>query len=92
MRLTGPGSADLGHAFLQPGEWGRFQGLPVRRDIGEGLVRQGLTVLRLGGCMAQYDGYRWKNQIGPRDQRPATGGWWYPHSSMGWGIFDFLDF
>jgi len=30
--------------------------------------------------------------IGPRDRRPPYKGYWYPHSSNGWGIFDFLDF
>jgi alpha-L-arabinofuranosidase len=29
--------------------------------------------------------------IGPRDRRPPYKGYWYPHSSNGWGIFDFLD-
>jgi alpha-L-arabinofuranosidase len=29
--------------------------------------------------------------IGPRDRRPPYNGYWYPQSSNGWGIFDFLD-
>jgi hypothetical protein len=29
--------------------------------------------------------------IGPRDRRPPYKGTWYPHSSNGWGIIDFLD-
>jgi alpha-L-arabinofuranosidase len=36
--------------------------------------------------------YRWKKMIGPRDKRPPYKGTWYPYSSNGWGIFDFLDF
>src|SRR5262249_15316485 len=40
VTLTGPGSVILGHAFLQPGPWGRFHGLPTRRDVAEGLIRQ----------------------------------------------------
>ena len=36
--------------------------------------------------------YRWKKMIGPREHRPPYTGWWYPHSSNGWGIFDFLNF
>src|SRR5262249_60502811 len=54
IRLKSPGSVVLGHVFLQPGEWGRFKGLPVRRDVAEGLVDQGLTVLRYGGCMVDW--------------------------------------
>jgi hypothetical protein len=91
LKLTGPGSVDLGHAFLQPGDWGRFQGLPDRKDVAEALVAQGITVLRYGGSMVNHPDYRWKRMIGPRDRRPPVAGTWYPHSSNGWGIFDFLD-
>jgi alpha-L-arabinofuranosidase len=92
VKLKQPGSVVLGYAFLQPGEWGRFKGLPVRKDVGDGLVAQGLTVLRQGGCMVNAPEYRWKKMIGPRDRRPPYVGFWYPHSSNGWGIFDFLNF
>jgi alpha-L-arabinofuranosidase len=92
IKLKGPGSVGIGYAFLQPGEWGRFKGLPVRKDISEALVAQGLTVLRYGGSMVNYAEYRWKKMIGPRDRRPPSRGTWYPYSSNGWGIFDFLNF
>ncbi len=92
IKLKQAGTVTVGHAFLQPGAWGRFQGLPVRKDVAEGLIAQKLTVLRYGGTMINDDGYRWKNMIGPRDRRPMTSGHWYPYSSNGWGIFDFLDF
>jgi hypothetical protein len=42
--------------------------------------------------MVNASGYRWKNMIGPRDQRPPYAGTWYPYSSDGWGIPDFLNF
>jgi alpha-L-arabinofuranosidase len=92
LTLTKPGSVLVGHAFLQPGPWGRFKGLPVRKDVAEGLVAQGLTVLRYGGSMINAPEYRWKKMLGPRDRRPPYRGTWYPHSSNGWGILDFLDF
>ena len=92
ITLRQAGSVSIGHAFLEPGEWGRFHGLPVRKDVGDALVAQKNTILRFGGCMAQWAGYRWKNQIGPPDQRPAVDGWWYNWSSMGWGIVDFLNY
>lgn len=92
IKLKQPGAVTVGYALLQPGEWGRFKGLPVRKDVGEGLVNQGITVLRQGGCMINAAEYRWKKMIGPRAQRPPCVGWWYPHSSNGWGIFDFLNF
>jgi len=33
--------------FLQPGPWGCFQGLPVRKDVVQGLINQGITVFTL---------------------------------------------
>ena len=92
IKLKEPGTVNVGYALLQPGEWGRFQGLPVRKDVALGLMDQGITALRLGGSMANAGEYRWKKMIGPREQRPPYEGWWYPHSSNGWGIFDFLNF
>ncbi len=92
VKLKGPGSVDLGHAFLQPGDWGRFKRLPDRKDVAEALIDQGVTILRYGGSMINHPEYRWKKMIGPRDRRPPSPGTWYPHSSNGWGIFDFLDF
>jgi hypothetical protein len=92
IKLRQPGSVVLGHAFLQPGEWGRFKGLPVRRDVAEGMLNQGITVLRYGGSMINHGEYRWKKMIGPRDRRPPHKNTWYPYSSNGWGILDFMDF
>ncbi len=91
LKLKRSGSVVLGHVFLQPGEWGRFKGLPVRRDVVEGMIDQGLTVLRYGGSMVNAAEYRWKKMVGPRDRRPPYKGTWYAHSTNGWGIVDFLD-
>lgn len=92
VKLKEPGSVTLGYAFLQPGAWGRFNDLPVRKDVAEGLINQGVTILRYGGSMINNPGYRWKNMIGPRAERPPYAGHWHPHSSNGWGIFEFLNF
>jgi hypothetical protein len=92
VTLREPGSVLLGYAFLQPGEWGRFKGLPVRRDAAEALIDQGVTVLRYGGSMVNHAEYRWKKMTGPRDRRPPCAGTWYPYSSNGWGIPDFMNF
>ncbi len=92
LKLKQPGSVTLGHVFVQPGEWGRFKHLPVRRDVAEGLIDQGVTVLRYGGSMVNSSGYKWKNMIGPRDRRPTYSGTWYKYSSNGWGIPDFMSF
>jgi len=71
---------------------GAYKGLPVRRDVAEALIDQGLTVLRCGGPMINHPEYRWKKMIGPREQRPPHRNTWYPYSSNGWGIPDFLAF
>ncbi|MGO9109934.1 MAG: family 16 glycoside hydrolase [Thermoguttaceae bacterium] len=92
LTLQQPGTVTLGHTFLQPGEWGRFKGLPVRRDVAQGLIDQGITVLRYGGSMVNHGGYKWKNMVGPRDRRPPYAGTWYRYSSNGWGIPDFMTF
>jgi hypothetical protein len=92
IKLKQPGSVVVGYSFLQPGPWGCFQGLPVRKDVVQGLINQGVTVLRYGGSMVNASGYRWKNMVGPRDQRPPYTGTWYAYSSDGWGIPDFLNF
>jgi alpha-L-arabinofuranosidase len=92
LTLRQPGAVRLGHVFLQPGEWGRFKGLPVRRDVADALVAQGITVLRYGGSMVNHAGYRWKQMVGPRDRRPPYPGTWYRYASNGWGILDFMDF
>jgi len=91
IMLPSPGSIVVGHAFLQPGAWGRFKELPLRQDVVEGLKAQGVTVMRYGGSMVNAPEYRWKKMIGPRDHRPPYKGTWYPYSSNGWGIVDFLD-
>jgi hypothetical protein len=91
VTLSEPGAVVLGHVFLQPGEWGRFKGLPLRKDVTEGLIAHGITVMRYGGSMVNADEYRWKKMIGPREKRPPYRGTWYPYSSNGWGIMDFLD-
>jgi len=92
IKLKQPGSVSIGYAFLQPGTWGRFKELPVRKDVAEGLLNQGVTLLRYGGSMVNNPEYRWKKMVGPRAQRPPYAGHWYPYASDGWGIFDFLNF
>jgi hypothetical protein len=91
IKLKQPGSVVVGYAFLEPGTWGRFAGLPVREDVVQGLINQGVTVLRYGGSMVNAAGYRWKKMVGPRDERPPYTGLWYPYSTDGWGIPDFLN-
>jgi Alpha-L-arabinofuranosidase C-terminal domain/Domain of Unknown Function (DUF1080) len=91
IKLKAPGSITVGYVFLEPANWGLYKGLPVRKDVVDGLINQGVNVLRYGGSMVNAAQYRWKNMIGPSDRRQPYNGTWYPYSSNGWGIFDFLN-
>ncbi len=55
-----------------------FHNLPIRADIANAFVKQGLTFLRYGGSMVNAPTYRWKYMLGPRDKRPQVKGWWNP--------------
>lgn len=94
IEIQSPGSLDVGYVLLEPGAWGRFRGLPVRADVAEQLARQGVQAIRFGGCANSGCGdvseYRWKAMIGDPVLRPVTRGFWYPHESNGFGIFEFL--
>lgn len=86
------GSVDLDQITLMESGSGLFKGLPFRADIGRKLVEQGLTFLRYGGSMVNAPEYRWKKMIGDRDRRPPYKGTWYPQSTNGFGIEEFLQF
>ncbi len=99
IKLQAPGNVAADYVALHPGQWGRFEGLPVRKDIADALIDQGLTVLRYGGFMINTRWleergvgpvYRWKDMIGPRHDRPPYWGTFYRYNSNGFGIIDFI--
>ena len=73
IKLKAPGSVFVGHAFVEPGPWGLFDGLPVRGDIGQGIVAQKNSLMRFGGSAVNAETYRWKAMLGPRDCAPRHG-------------------
>ncbi|RYG49644.1 DUF1080 domain-containing protein [bacterium] len=87
-----PGSVWADQAVLLDAPQDRYKGLPIRKDIAEDLVGSGLNFLRYGGTMVNVPGYRWKSMIGDPDRRPPYAGHWYPNSTNGFGIFEFLQF
>ena len=95
IALRAPGSVTVGYAFLQPGPWGRFKDLPLRADLVQALIDQGVKVVRYNGSMVNRapDGhlYKWKEMIGPRDQRTPYRGYFNAYASHGFGVFDFLN-
>ena len=91
IELRKEGSIDLGFAFMEMGEWGRFEGLHVRKDVAEALKKQGVSIIRFGGGMIGVKDYRWKNMVGAPENRPTYDGCWYKnYSSFGFGIFEIL--
>jgi hypothetical protein len=70
----------------------QYKGLPLRNDVAQAMVDQGLKFLRYGGTMVNVSAYRFKDMIGDRDKRPPYRGHWYWWSTNGFGIEDFLQF
>ncbi|MDR1746192.1 MAG: hypothetical protein LBR49_02850 [Tannerella sp.] len=76
VSLKSPGAIALGYAFLQPGEWGRADGFPLRKRFVDALKKQGIKAIRYNGSMVDVGvdtyNYRWKKMIGPIDERRIT--------------------
>lgn len=85
------GEIALAYAFLETDEWGLYKGMHVRRDVGEGLENMGISILRFGGCMINAREYLWKKMTGEPENRPVYKGFWYPESSFGFGILEFIE-
>ena len=90
--LKGKGRFLVDMVTLMNGADRQFRGLPLRNDIGQAMVNQGLRFLRYGGTMVNAPEYRFKNMIGDRALRPPYKGHWYTYSTNGFGIEDFLRF
>lgn len=76
ISLKSLGHIELGYAFLQPGEWGRVNGYPLRKTFIDALKKQGITAIRYNGSMvdvgADTYNYRWKKMLAPIDERRVT--------------------
>jgi alpha-L-arabinofuranosidase len=92
LLIDGPGKVWVDQVDLSGRGDDLFKEMPFRADIARGLQQEGLTLLRYGGSMINAPEYRWKKMIGDRDKRPQHKGWWYPHSTNGFGIEDFIQF
>jgi alpha-L-arabinofuranosidase len=90
--LDRPGSVWVDQVSLSGTGKELFHGLPARNDLGRMLQAQGLRMLRYGGSMVNVPGYRWKQMVGDRDRRPQYRGNWYPYSTNGFGIEEFVQF
>mmetsp|Transcript_17296 Transcript_17296/g.45102 ORF Transcript_17296/g.45102 Transcript_17296/m.45102 type:complete len:686 (+) Transcript_17296:304-2361(+) len=78
--------------MLEPGEWGRYNGLHIRKDLAELFLGQRPAVMRLGGSMTNAPGFRFHFMVGPPWSRPPTDSGWIPTTSWGFGMFEFVQF
>ncbi|RYG67461.1 DUF1080 domain-containing protein, partial [bacterium] len=92
VSIDQPGTLWVDQVVLTGTGAAQFKGLPLRADIARQMQQQGIKFLRYGGTMVNAPGYRWKKMIGDPDKRPPYRGHWYPHSTNGFGIEEFLRF
>jgi len=95
ISLKSKGEIELGFAFMQPGEWGRVKGLPVRKEFVEALKKQGIKVIRYNGSMVDVGAdtylYRWKKMIGPVDERRICfRSGFNPYATHSFGLIELL--
>lgn len=91
--LASPADVLVDFVFLQPGAWGRYQGLSVHRGTVEMLLKMGVTAIRFGGSFVSYYGgyYFWKYWRGPAWLRPSVGAHWVQDVMSSWGPFEQID-
>jgi hypothetical protein len=93
----------IAYVVLQPGDWGRFQGLSARKDVADTLKDMGIKIIRLGGsfCSVGKDNgayYQWQKWTGPVWERPSIGAHWDSYGGHaynligGWGMFEMIDY
>ena len=76
-----------------------FQNRPngLRADLAKTIAELSPKFVRFpGGCLVHGDGlanmYRWKNTIGPVEERKGQSNIWHYHQSIGLGFFEFFQF
>eukprot|EP01052_Picozoa_sp_SAG31_P065537 SAG31_NODE_24366_length_483_cov_0.776042_1_plen_150_part_01 len=66
LEVVGTGAVNFDFVFLQPGEWGRFKGLPVLKSGADLLLKMGIRSMRVGGSFAGHSPwYEWHRWTGP---------------------------
>ena len=99
LSLDAPSSVLINYVFLQPGAWGRVDGLPVLASAASVLKQMGVKAIRQGGSYASVatgnagaDYYQWQKWSGPAWTRPSrTDGVWKKCLLSGWGPFEMID-
>ena len=91
------GDLDIDMISLLPED--TYKGHGLRKDLAEALADLHPRFMRFpGGCVVHGGGdgfwntYRWKNTIGPKEQRKGLKNTWGYHQSMGLGYFEYFQF
>ena len=91
------GKMDVDMVSLIPQD--TYKGHGLRKDLAETLEALHPKFMRFpGGCVVHgggdgfWDTYRWKNTIGPKEQRKALKNTWGYHQSFGLGYFEYFQF
>lgn len=89
------GSLDVDDISLIPHD--TYKGHGLRKDLAEALEALHPKFMRFpGGCIVHGGGdgfwntYRWKNTVGPKEQRKALKNCWGYHQSFGLGYFEYF--
>ncbi len=91
------GVMDVDMVSLMPQD--TYKGHGLRKDLAQALADLHPKFMRFpGGCVVHgggdgfWDTYRWKNTIGPKEQRRGLKNTWGYHQSMGLGFFEYFQF
>ena len=91
------GTLDVDVVSLMPQD--TYKGHGLRKDLAEALADLHPKFMRFpGGCVVHGGGdgfwntYRWKNSIGPKEQRKHLKNTWGYHQSMGLGYYEYFQF
>ena len=94
---TGTGTLGLDMVSLFPQQTFHNRPNGLRADLAQVIADLHPKFMRFpGGCLAHGDGlanmYRWKNTIGPVEQRVEQRNIWNYHQSAGLGYFEYFQF
>ncbi len=89
------GTVDIDMLSLMPRN--TYKGHGLRRDLAEALAALHPKFMRFpGGCIIHGGGdgmwntYRWKNSVGPKEQRLQNKNTWGYHQSLGLGYYEYF--
>ncbi|MCA9263386.1 MAG: hypothetical protein KDA60_06035 [Planctomycetales bacterium] len=97
LLVSGPGEVALDMVSLFPQQTFHNRPNGLRSDLAQVIADLKPKFVRFpGGCLAHGDGlenmYRWKDTIGPIEQRKAQRNIWRYHQTMGLGYFEYFQF